>query len=490
MIKSDVILIGGGIMSATLAAMIRELEPSWSILILERLEEVAQESSAAWNNAGTGHQALCELNYTPWQGGKVDIGKAVGINEAFELSKQFWAYGVQNSLLQAPSSFINPIPHMSFVRGEALAYLRARYEALSAHPLFRGMEYSEDSSQITRWSPLLMQGRDLKERVAATYNEAGSDVDFGAITKQLCRSLGERGNVALELGCEAVDVKRQGSGAWRVRAIQRSTGQARDLEARFLFIGAGGATLPLLAKSQIPEARGYGGFPVSGRWLVCEREEVIKQHRAKVYGRAACGAPPMSVPHLDTRVIEGRSQLLFGPFAGFSPKFLKQGSRLDFLRSINGGNLKPLLQAGADNLPLTRYLLEQIRLDEEGRMASLREYLPSARAEDWELRIAGQRVQVIKPDPASGRGVLQFGTEVVASRDGTLAALLGASPGASTAVSVMLEVLERAFAREFASPKWQGKLKAMLPSWRLGGGSGALWLENRQRTAEILKIPC
>jgi malate dehydrogenase (quinone) len=267
-----------------------------------------------------------------------------------------------------------------------------------------------------------------------------------------------------------------------------ATGDRRKLQAKFVFIGAGGGSLPLLIKSEIPEGKGFGGFPVSGQWLRCKNREVIEKHNAKVYGKASVGAPPMSVPHLDTRMIEGKKELLFGPYAGFSTKFLKYGSYLDLPLSIKFNNIRPMLSAGIKNIPLTKYLIDQVRQSPEDRLEALKEYLPAAKIEDWELEIAGQRVQVIKKDEKEG-GVLEFGTEVVSAADGSIAALLGASPGASTAVSIMLDLLKRCFPEKANTNEWQTKLKQMIPSYGRSLATDAkLCAEVRKRTSEILKL--
>jgi len=220
--------------------------------------------------------------------------------------------------------------------------------------------------------------------------------------------------------------------------------------------------LHLLQKSGIPEGKSIGGFPVSGLFLVCKKPEIVEQHFAKVYGKAPVGAPPMSVPHLDTRFIDNKASLFFGPFAGFSPKFLKTGSNMDLITSVKPNNLVTMAAAGVKNMSLTKYLINEVMLSKEKRMEALREFVPNANSEDWELVVAGQRVQVIK-DTDSGKGTLQFGTEVISSADGSIAALLGASPGASTSVSVMLEVINRCFPDRMS--EWEPKIKEMIPSY-------------------------
>lgn len=462
----DVVLIGGGIMSATLGTLINELNPDINIEILERLDVVAAESSDAWNNAGTGHSALCELNYTPQQAdGSVKIEKAINIAEQFEISKQFWAYLVEKGIIKNPEHFIRKVPHMSAVFGEKdVQFLKTRFEALTKETLFKGMEYTEDVDLLKEWVPLMMKGRDTNEPIAATKMEIGTDVNFGELTRDLINHLSQKDNIKLSLNQEVKDIEREDDGRWEVEVKDLKTGEKRDIKAKFVFIGAGGHSLLLLEKSGIPEAKGYGGFPVGGQWLRCTNEEIIKQHDAKVYGKASVGAPPMSVPHLDTRVIDGKRALLFGPYAGFSTKFLKKGSYFDLPASIKLSNIKPMLSAGLDNLDLTKYLITEVMKKPKDKLESLKQFMPTAKMEDWKIEIAGQRVQVIKKDPKHG-GVLEFGTEVVSSADGSIAALLGASPGASTSVAIMIKLLKKCFPERAASPEYKAKLREMIPSW-------------------------
>ncbi len=462
--EPDVVLIGGGIMSATLAVLLHQLDPSLKIQIVEALAEVARESSNPWNNAGTGHAALCELNYTKENAdGSVDISKALEINEAFELSKQFWAYLVGQGILPDPAEFITHVPHMSFVTGkENQNYLARRHTAMSAHHFFEGMEFSKDPKVIGKWAPLLLEGRAKGEPIAATRAQGGTDVNFGALTQALVTYLEGKETIKVATQHQVHNIRRKKDGRWEltVRNLERKIN--RSIIAPFVFVGAGGASLPLLQKSGIPEGKGFGGFPVSGQFLVCNDEKLALRHDAKVYGKAAVGAPPMSVPHLDTRVIDGKRSLLFGPFAGFSPKFLKTGSLFDLPGSVRLSNLVPMLAVGKDNMDLTRYLIEQVMQSPEDRLDALKEFFPEATLKDWKLSTAGQRVQIIKQDPKKG-GVLQFGTEVVSAADGSIAALLGASPGASTAVDVMVNILEKCFASRL--PAWKGKLREMIPSY-------------------------
>ncbi len=486
----DIILIGAGIMSATLGVLLKKLNPDFTISIFERLDRVTAESSDPWNNAGTGHSAFCELNYTPQnEDGRVDISKAITIAASFEKSKEFWAFLVENNIINSPDDFIHHIPHISFVWGENnVAFLKERYKKLSAHHLFKGMEYSENKHDLKQWAPLIMEGRDESQPIAATKMELGTDVNFGALTRAMFEYLEKQEGVNLYLNHEVKKIKRKKDNSWMLKVENREDGSKFKLKTSFVFIGAGGGSLLLLEKSEIPEAKGYGGFPVSGQWLVCTNESVIAQHHAKVYGKAAVGSPPMSVPHLDTRVIDGKQALLFGPYAGFSTKFLKNGSYFDLPLSIKLNNIKPMLSAGIHNMPLTKYLIDQVRQSPQDRLDALREYLPTAKLEDWKLEKAGQRVQVIKKDKEEG-GVLEFGTEMVTAADGSLAALLGASPGASTAVTIMLELITRCFPEQASSNRWQEAFKRMIPSYgRSLSDDAALLAATRARTSEILEL--
>ncbi|GFN32998.1 malate:quinone oxidoreductase [Paenibacillus xylaniclasticus] len=462
--NTDVILIGAGIMSATLGTLLKELNPTWNITVFERREVAGEESSNEWNNAGTGHSSLCELNYTTEKAdGSIDITKAIKVNEEFQVSKQFWSYLVNSKLIQNPRDFIVPVPHMSFVKGEKdVKFLKKRFEALSSNPLFQGMEYSDDPAKLQEWIPLMMKDRVVNEPIAATRSEAGTDVNFGALTRMLFNHL-KRKNVDIQFNRNVDDIKRAGDGSWELKVRDVGTGSVERHKAKFVFIGGGGGSLHLLQKSGIQEGKGVGGFPVSGIFMVCQKPEIVKQHNAKVYGKAPVGAPPMSVPHLDTRMIDKKESLLFGPFAGFSPKFLKFGSMLDLVKSVKPHNLTTMVAAGFKNVPLTTYLIKELMQSKEKRMEALREFVPNAKSEDWNLIVAGQRVQIIKDTATGGKGTLQFGTEVISAADGSIAALLGASPGASTAVSVMLEVIEKCFPQQLK--EWEPKIKEMIPSY-------------------------
>ncbi|WP_339697508.1 malate dehydrogenase (quinone) [uncultured Marixanthomonas sp.] len=462
----DLICVGGGIMSATLALMAKILKPELKVLILEKLGKVAQESSAAWNNAGTGHSALCELNYTPEnEDGTIDISKAISICNQFEISKQFWSYLVDTGHITDPKSFINNVPHHSWVTGKANAdYLEKRYHAMKEHYMFQHIEFTKDQEVMRKWFPLIMQNRKDDEPMAASRIDRGTEVNYGVLTKKLFNILEKDYDTCVQCNEEVLDIDPDEGVDWSVKVKNTQTGNTQHLDAEHVFIGAGGGSLLLLEKVEIDEKDGYGGFPVSGQWLVCKNEDVINQHHAKVYSKAGLGDPPMSVPHLDTRYIDGKRELLFGPFAGFSPKFLKEGSNLDLFKSLNFKNIPSMLGGFWHNLPLTKYLIEQVAMSFDDRMDDLRKFVKDAKNEDWHVIIAGQRVQIIKRDEYEG-GRLQFGTEVVSSKDGSITCLLGASPGASTAVHIMLDVLDKAFPEVIHSEKGKELLQKMVPTW-------------------------
>lgn len=461
-VKTDVALVGAGVINATLGALLRQVEPDWSITLIERLDGVAAESSDPWNNAGTGHSALCELNYTPEKSdGSIDITKAVNVNEQFQVTRQFWAYAVENGVLTDVRSFLNPVPHVSFVQGaDRIDYLRRRQQALASNPLFSSTEFVDDSAEFARRLPLMADGRDLSEPVALNWSPHGTDVDFGALSKQLI-GYGVKTGTDAWFGHEVRNLSQQSDGSWMLKIRNRRTGNNVKLNARFVFVGAGGQALPLLQKSGINEVKGFGGFPVGGQFLRTSNPELTAGHQAKVYGFPPLGAPPMSAPHLDTRIIGGKPWLLFGPFAGWSPKFLKQGHVTDLPGSVKLNNLISMLGVGVTEMGLVNYLISQLLQSEPARVEALREFVPRAEDSDWERTIAGQRVQVIRRDRSKG-GVLEFGTTVLSSADGSIAGLLGASPGASTAVPAMLDVLERCFGDRYRS--WMPKLTEIVPS--------------------------
>jgi len=457
----DAILVGAGIMSSTLAVLLNELEPNLRLLIVERLSSPGLESSNAKNNAGTGHAANCELNYTPTEDdGSISTTKAFEINKSFEQSLEFWASLAEKGKLM-PRTFLNKLPHISLVFGdEDIDLLKKRFSELSSHALFSQMEFTEDHVELKDWIPLIMDGRKQTEKIAATRIQRGTDIDFGNLTLSYINQIKQEESIEINYSTNVENLEQDSEGDWYLSL--EGTTKNRIVRSKFVFLGAGGGALSLLQKSGIPEGLSYAGFPVSGKWLICEEEKSTKTHNAKVYGNAAVGAPPMSVPHLDTRWINGTRSLLFGPFAGFSSNFLKYGSKLDLFRSIKTTNFLSILQAGLDNIDLGKYLFNQLRQTNEERIETLKRFIPLVSPPDWKLSLAGQRVQIIK-QTAKG-GVLQMGTEVVTSSDGSLAALLGASPGASTAVTIMIEVLNRCWHEKMKSKKWQEKMLELFPS--------------------------
>ncbi|MCQ8229927.1 malate dehydrogenase (quinone) [Pantoea trifolii] len=492
--KTDVLLIGGGIMSASLGTWLQELQPGWKQLMVEKLDGVALESSNGWNNAGTGHSANMELNYTPERAdGSIDVSKALEINESFMISRQFWTAQVQRGVLHDPHSFINSTPHMSFVWGDKnVEYLTKRYDALQKTTLFQGMKFSTDHQQIQQWAPLVMEGRDPNQKVAATWTPVGTDVNYGEITRQLIGSLKKDQNFKLETSSEVTDFKRNGDNSWHVTIKDVKSGDKRSVDAKYVFIGAGGGAIKLLQKTGIPEADNYGGFPVGGSFLMTENPEIANRHLEKVYGQASVGAPPMSVPHIDSRTLDGKKVVLFGPFATFSTKYLKNGSLFDLLSATTTSNIMPMTHVGIDNFDLVKYLIGQVMLNDDDRFAALKEYYPNARKEDWKLIQAGQRVQIIKKDAEKG-GLLKLGTEIVTDQQKTLAALLGASPGASTAAPITLDVMKKLFPEQFASPEWQQKIRAIVPSFgqKLNGNTALtqqVW-DNTAATLLLTKPP-
>ncbi|MFK8037099.1 MAG: malate dehydrogenase (quinone) [Crocinitomicaceae bacterium] len=483
-------LIGAGIMSATLGTLIKLLNPSAKISIYERLDSVGAESSAAWNNAGTGHSAFCELNYTPQrEDGSIDMTKALKIAESFEISKQFWAYLIANKLIESKTPFINDIDHMSFVWGdENVKFLKKRYETYQQYAIFKDMLYSEDHHKISEWVPLIMENRNGSDKIAATKMAIGTDVNFGALTRGMIQHLKGAEGVELHLGHEIQDFEKLDSGQWQAGVKDLSDKEYFQFKTDFVFIGAGGGAIPLLEKTDLPQTKGYAGFPVSGQWLKCNNPDVIAKHEAKVYGMAETGSPPMSVPHLDTRMLDGKKSLLFGPYAGFSTKFLKFGSYFDLPLSLEVHNIWPLLSAGIKNFALTKYLVKQVIQSPEDRFDMLKKYYPDANFDDWELVQAGQRVQIIKKDENEG-GVLKFGTEIVSDTDGSLAALLGASPGASTSVSIMIDVLKTCFPEQMETKEWQNKLREFIPTYGCSLiEDGDLCLATREATTRVLKL--
>lgn len=458
--------------------------------LYEKLDKVATESSDPWNNAGTGHSGFCELNYYPQdEKGDVLIEKAIKIAENFEVSKQFWSSLVDEQILPDPKKFIQSVPHISFVWGDDnVAYLYKRFHAMQKSPLFKDVEFSDNFEEIEKWIPLVMKGRDKKQKVAATKINLGTDVNFGEITSNLFDFLKEREQFTCNLRHDVTDLKKNEEGKWQVEVTDLLSNTCKKVTCKFVFIGAGGGSLLLLEKSRIPEGKGIGGFPISGQWLRCINPDVINQHQAKVYGKAGVDTPPMSVPHIDSRVINGKRELLFGPYAGFSTKFLKEGSYMDLLKSITFYNIIPTISVGIRNLPLVNYLFGQVVQSIKTRIHSLTDYYPLAKEEDWALVTAGQRVQVILRKER-GRGLLQFGTEIVYSKDGSLAVMLGASPGASSSVTVMLDLIQKCFPDKFENEDVQQAIKKMIPTFRKSlHENEKLCQEIRQKTSSVLKL--
>ncbi len=461
----DVILIGSGVMSANLGALLSQLDPSLSIELYEVTKQLSQESSNGWNNAGTGHAGICEVAYTPDRGvdGEIKVDKAIEIFAEFEQTKQFWAHAVRTGMIDKPSEFINQVPHISFVFGqEQVDFLRSRYQGMRKHPFFSKMEYSEDAEQIRKWAPLLIEGR-VGQPVAATFMKAGTDVNFGEVSRKLIHWLGQQDGCSIHVETRVTNLKRSGKG-WEVTIKNLADGTTHQKKAKFIFIGAGGGSLPLLQKAGVDEIRGYGGFPIGGQWLICEKPEIVERHHAKVYGLSPGEAPTMAVPHLDSRVLDGKEALLFGPYAAWTTKFLHRGgSFFDLPGSIKFHNWLTLLKVGISNLPLVGYLIQQGLQGMNTRLKELRNFYPDAKAEDWKLIDAGIRVQAIKKEDGDA-GIVHFGTEVVTSKDRTVSALLGASPGASVCVNIVLEVAQKCFGELFTRDEVQKRLLGMIPT--------------------------
>ncbi|UBX50120.1 malate dehydrogenase (quinone) [Providencia alcalifaciens] len=486
----DIALIGAGIMSATLGTFLKELEPNLTIAVFERLNDCAQESSHPWNNAGTGHAANCEMNYTPPNpDGTVDISKALEVNTEFDLSRQLWSYLVTKGKIKNPRDFIHPCPHMSFVSGaDNIKFLQQRFRQMSAHHCYHNMEYSDDLKQIDEWAPLVVEGRSSDEKIAVTRVVTGADVDYGALTHLLMAQLSEQNGFSIHYKHEVIDVTQTPDGRWNVEVKNLLTHEKTITSAKFVFVGAGGRAIELLQKSGIPEGKGYGGFPVSGIWLRCDDEKVAARHHAKVYGKADKGSPPMSVPHLDTRIIGGKRSLLFGPYAGFSSKFLKHGSYLDLFDSIRLNNIEPMLAIAKDDWSLAEYLVGQVLQTSAHQFSMLQKFYPDAQREDWKEVVAGQRVQIIKPDPVK-KGVLEFGTELITSADKSFTVLMGASPGASTAAFIALNVLKTCFADQLSADGWEARLKTIIPTYGIDLKQDAkACLDIRTATAKVLQL--
>ncbi|HTJ78019.1 MAG TPA: malate dehydrogenase (quinone) [Rariglobus sp.] len=462
----DVIIVGSGIMSANLAALLKRLDPKLGIQVYEVTEELAQEASHGWNNAGTGHAGICELSYTPTQNadGTVDVSNAIKIFEQFEKSRQFWAYAIAEGMAENPKEFINPVNHLSFVHGAKwVDYLRARHSAMAAHHFFKEMEFTTEHATIGSWAPLLTEGR-ADVPIAATKMDTGTDVNFGEISRKLLGWLGRQPGCGIATNHRVTDLDKTSAG-WDVTIRDLATGTTRHNTAKFVFVGAGGGSLHLLQKAGIPESKGIGGFPIGGQWLVCDNPTIVARHQAKVYGQPLDAAPTMAVPHLDTRILDGKKTLLFGPFAAWTTKFLhKKGSVLDLPGSVKPHNLATLLKIGASNLDLVKYLVQQGTQSMDDRMEVLHVFYPDAKKEDWKLIDAGIRVQAIKKTDGQA-GIVHYGTEVITNEDRTLSALLGASPGASVSVHIVLEVIQKCLPHLLTTEEGKARMKAMIPTY-------------------------
>ncbi len=488
----DVVLIGSGVMSANLGALLKRLDPRLTIQLYEVTDGLAQESSDGWNNAGTGHAGICELSYTPKReaDGSVNVSKVIEIFEQFEHSKQFWSYAVASGMADRPKDFINPVQHLSFVHGaEQVDFLKARHAGMAAHHFFREMEYSTDRATIAGWAPLLLEGRGAVP-IAATKMDAGTDVNFGEISRKLLGWLGKQEGCGIATAHRVIGLRKTKAG-WEVRAKDLATGEVRVNRAKFVFVGAGGGSLTLLQKSGIPEAKGLGGFPIGGQWLICDNPEIVSKHQAKVYGQALDAAPTMAVPHLDTRILDGKKTLLFGPFAAWTTKFLhKKGSITDLPLSVRPDNLATLINIGIHNLDLVRYLVQQGTQSMADRMEVLHVFYPAAQAKDWKLIDAGIRVQAIKKTDGQA-GIVHYGTEVITDADCTISALLGASPGASVSVNIVLEVIKKCFPQLLASTDGHARMKAMIPTYDEDiklPANAARFREVRERADEVLGL--
>lgn len=464
----DVVLIGSGIMSATLGVVLKEIDPSIRIQLYECTDGLADEASNGWHNAGTGHAGLCELSYTPNYGadGEVDVDKAIEIFNQFEQSLQLWGYAIRKGIIENPKDFINPVPHLSFVYGqEQVDFLRSRHRQMSSHHFFSEMEYTEDREQIKEWAPLILEGRDPNEPVAMTYMPEGTDVNFGALASLMIQWLGKQDGCGFATKHRVTDLTKTEDGGWELEIKKLESDQKFKNTTKFVFVGAGGGSLPLLQKSGIAEAKGFGGFPIGGQWLISEKQELVDQHNAKIYGMSPGAAPTMAVPHLDTRIIDGKKALLFGPYAAFTTKFLhEKGSAFDLPGSIRPDNIASLIKVGLHNIPLVRYLVQQGTQSMKTRMGELQKFYPDAKEDDWNLIDAGIRVQAIKKEDGDA-GIVHFGTEIVTDAARSLSALLGASPGASVSTNIIVELVKKCFSDKLADDASHQRMKTMIPSY-------------------------
>lgn len=490
----DVILIGSGVMSANLGAMLKRLDPKLKIQVYETTDKLAQESSNGWNNAGTGHAGICELSYTPHRekDGTVKVAKAIEIFEQFEKTKQFWSYAVEQGMISGPKDFINPVPHISFVHTqEQVDYLKARFTGLKAHHFFDSMEFTTAPETIAKWAPLLTEGRDKSIPVAATKMDGGTDVNYGELSRKLLEWLAKQEGCGIAAGHRVTGLKREGAG-WRIRVKDTETGATRMNSAKYVFVGAGGGSLQLLQKAGIDEVKGMGGFPIGGQWLICDNPEIVRQHQAKVYGQALGAAPTMAVPHLDTRILEGKKTLLFGPFASWTTKFLhKTGSCTDLPGSIRPANLVTLTKIGISNFSLVRYLMQQGTQSMADRIKVLHVFYPAAKVSDWRLIDAGIRVQAIKKTDGQA-GIVHYGTEIISDKTKSITALMGASPGASVSVHIALQIVKDCFPKLLETPEGKARMKAMIPSYDLdtklpeNAGVFREWRDKAEKTLGLI----
>jgi malate dehydrogenase (quinone) len=459
----DVVLVGSGIMSSTLAVMLKRLDPRLRVQIVEVASELAREASDGWNNAGTGHAGICEMSYTPTRDpdGRVPIARALKIFEQFEHSKQFWGAMTAAGAVGEPADFIHSVPHICFVKGtDDVDFLQARHAAMQEHHFFRSMQLTSDPSVIHDWVPLVMEGR-ATGRVAATMG-AGTEVNYGLLARRLCGWLAQQEHCGVATGWKVTRLRRR-VGQWRLALCHIASGEVRELGARFVFIGAGGGSLTLLQSTGLPEVAGLGGFPIGGQWLVCDNPAICTRHDAKVYGATPPSSPSLGAGHLDVRRLDGQRQLLFGPFASWTTRFLKHsGSWGDLPRSIRLNNLPAMLRTAICNRSLVKYLVTQGLQSMNNRLQAVREYYPNARLEDWRLVQAGIRVQAIK---RADRGAVYFGTEVFSPADRSLAALLGASPGASVSVNIAFEVIRTCLPELLASSEGRSQMREMIPTF-------------------------
>ncbi len=455
----NVTIIGAGIMGTTFAVLAKELAPELEVTILERLDGPGAGNSWVFNNAGTGHEANCELNYTPVDEEVISVEKALKIHAQFNVAKQFWAYLVEKGAIKEPKTFINRTKHCTIVSEPSIPELKLRYKEMSAHHFFEQMRFSEDFDEIKSWIPFTMEERPRSDKMAATVIETGTDVNFGALTEQMAEYAVNKLGVKIEYGTHVKRVHRSPSGTWLIETHHRGDMLPKQYRADVLFVGAGGGAFPILKKSHLPFARRFTGFPVGGRFLQAPiTAEQAEQYRAKTYGKAKVGAPPMSVPHLDLRVADGQYYLLFGPFASFKPVLERGRGFLDYLKSMRLHDIPSLLNVAIEHFPLVKYLVSETFKGEKSMFEELESFAPGmSKKFDWKPVEAGQRVQIIRD------GELQMGTEILVNSDKTYGTLLGASPGASVSPEVMLRCLEQLMPDLFSKPEAQAKKKEMFP---------------------------